>query len=230
MIQIDPFQFSAAAFTFGFLGSIHCIGMCGPIALALPAGSHPLTEFIGRLLYNLGRTFSYVLLGLLAGIIGAGASLMGMQNWLSIGSGLLLILLALFAGGKLNVPGTNRISQWLRPYLSALFRRRHLGALTGIGILNGFLPCGFVYSALAGAMNGGSPENAALFMSFFGLGTLPAMFATALFGNLTSAGFRERFIKLAPVITALLGLLLVLRGLELGIPYISPGGAHGGHH
>ncbi len=230
MIQIDPFQFSAAAFLFGLLGSIHCIGMCGPIALALPPESNPLIEIIGRLLYNLGRTFSYVMLGLLAGTIGAGANLMGIQNWLSTSSGVLLILLALLAGGKLNVPGTGRISQWLRPYLSALFRKRHLGALAGIGLLNGLLPCGFVYSALAGAMNGGSPANAALFMSFFGLGTLPAMFTTALFGNLMSAAFRERFIKLAPVITVLLGLLLVLRGLELDIPYISPGGTHSSHH
>jgi sulfite exporter TauE/SafE len=91
-----------------------------------------------------------------------------------------------------------------------------------IGLLNGLLPCGLVYLALASAVAAGSAVNGAAFMAFFGLGTLPAMFAIAVFGNFMRQGIRLKLRRAVPAFMTVMALLLILRGLSLGIPYLSP--------
>ena len=90
------------------------------------------------------------------------------------------------------------------------------------GILNGFLPCGMVYMALTASLASGGIWQSATFMALFGLGTLPFMFAIVLLGNLMTTAFRIKILKFVPVMMIVLGGLFILRGLELGIPYISP--------
>ena len=218
-----------AAFSLGVLGSFHCVGMCGPIALSLPV--HHLNfqgRTVGILLYNVGRALTYSILGGFLGALGMGVIIAGYQQALSISLGIVLLFCATFPfwknNGFFNV-SFPRIAHWLKARFSYLLKKRSFSALFAIGIINGLLPCGLVYMALAGAAATGDILLGALFMAVFGLGTLPAMFGVTLFSSLSFA-FRKRMQHIAPVIAGLMACLLILRGLGLGIPYVSPKLSH----
>jgi sulfite exporter TauE/SafE len=211
------------AFFLGLAGSLHCAGMCGPLALALPAaGRNRTTFFLGRLAYNAGRIATYCGLGIIFGLIGQSLLLAGVQRWLSIGLGAMLIA-GLFASRKLSaaLPVT-RLVERLKGGMSALLRQRSLASLGVLGLLNGLLPCGLVYVACAGATATGSVLSGAEYMALFGFGTVPMMLAISLSGRLVPAAFRLRLLKAVPAAVGLLAALLILRGLALGIPYLSP--------
>ncbi|WP_423129149.1 sulfite exporter TauE/SafE family protein [Gaoshiqia sp. Z1-71] len=213
--------------TLGLLGSFHCIGMCGPIAVALPLRSHSwLSKISGGLLYNLGRTLTYALLGILFGLLGRGIQLAGFQQWTSILLGILMILSVLFPyffRQKISIGNLfTGYAARLISNLQQLFRKHDWSSLFLIGLLNGLLPCGLVYVAVAGAINTNQVTDGALFMALFGLGTIPMLLAVSLTGNAISAGLRSKMRKLVPYFVVLLGILFVLRGLSLGIPYVSP--------
>lgn len=210
-------------FILGLVGSLHCAGMCGPLALALPAAGRTASAYVaGRLAYNLGRVVTYTLLGVVFGLLGKTLLLAGVQRWLSIAIGLLL-LAGLFASRKLVawVPLT-RLVEWLKSRMSVLLHRRSVESLAVLGLLNGLLPCGLVYVACAGATVTGSVLNGAQYMAVFGAGTVPMMLAISLSGRLVPISLRLSLRKVLPVTVGLLGVLLVLRGLSLGIPYLSP--------
>ena len=210
----------------GLLGSLHCIGMCGAIALALPLGDHSVSaRVMSGLLYNLGRTVTYGFLGILFGLLGLGFVLWGMQRWVSIAVGIIMIgsvlLPVLFT--RFSLAGqVSGLMAPLRHALGRLFGSRSFGAVFLIGILNGFLPCGLVYIALAGAMLASGPVEGAVYMVLFGAGTIPALLAVSLLGNAFSRRFRGLTSKIIPVVIVLIGALFILRGLNLGIPYVSP--------
>ncbi len=215
------------ALTIGLLGSLHCIGMCGPIALALPVPkSSNLIFFSGRILYNSGRIISYALLGLLFGFLGKGFVAWGYQQSLSIALGvIILILLFIPVKYKNKFLGMNiilKITEPLKKMIGNLFKRDSLPSFLLIGFLNGFLPCGFVYIGLAGATATGSPVTGMLFMILFGLGTFPAMLAVSLFGKLINLNIRRKISKAVPVFAFILAVIFILRGMNLGIPYLSP--------
>ncbi len=215
------------ALTIGFLGSFHCIGMCGPIAVALPVPkSSNIVFFSGRVLYNFGRLISYGIMGLLFGFLGKGFVAWGYQQSLSIALGvIIIILLVIPAKYKNKFLGMNiilKITEPLKRSIGKLFKRTSLPSFLLIGFLNGFLPCGFVYIGLAGAAATGSPITGMLFMVLFGLGTVPAMLAVSLFGKLISLNVRKKISRAIPVLAFMLALIFILRGLNLGIPYLSP--------
>jgi sulfite exporter TauE/SafE len=215
-----------AAFGLGILGSLHCAGMCGPIALALPFNrEHIGLHLTGNVFYQLGRIFTYAFIGLLFGTIGRGFSLAGIQQPLSIAVGALMIG-AILVPRIINLhrsPGfLQRGINWLKAQMGNYLKRRGLGALFVTGLLNGFLPCGLVYMALIGALGIGSPLESAGFMTFFGLGTFPMMFAIALTGNFISVKWRSIFNRAVPYVVVMLGLVFILRGMGLGIKFLSP--------
>ncbi len=215
------------ALTIGFLGSFHCIGMCGPIAVALPVPkSSNIVFFSGRVLYNFGRLISYGIMGLLFGFLGKGFVAWGYQQSLSIALGvIIIILLVIPAKYKNKFLGMNlilKITEPLKRSIGKLFKRTSLPSFLLIGFLNGFLPCGFVYIGLAGAAATGSPVTGMLFMILFGLGTVPAMLAVSLFGKLISLNVRKKITRAIPVLAFMLALIFIFRGLNLGIPYLSP--------
>mgnify|MGYP001362345369 CR=1 FL=1 len=215
-----------AGLTFGFVGSVHCIGMCGPLAMSLPGVGRARWRFLGeRLLYNLGRATTYALLGALFGALGLLVALAGYQQWLSLTIGLAMVLSVLVPWVRRRFGRLERVpAPFLRRALApvkTMYRRGGAVAMFGIGLLNGVLPCGLVYAALATATTAGSVGVSALFMAAFGLGTLPAMFAASTMGRLLSAEWRLRLQKLVPVGVLLVGALLVLRGLSLGV-FLSP--------
>jgi uncharacterized protein len=210
----------------GLLGSFHCMGMCGPIAVSLPLKERSWeTRIISSILYNLGRVTTYVFLGLIFGLLGLGIHIWGIQQWVSIGVGTVMILSVgfpvLFHGAGI----TGRLDglfAGFRKFFGRLFGFRTYLSTWIIGLLNGFLPCGLVYIALAGALVSTSPANGALYMMIFGLGTVPALLGISLLGNVFSMAFRKAVRKLIPFLILIIGVLFVLRGMNLGIPYISP--------
>ncbi len=220
-------QVFIVAFMIGIVGSFHCVGMCGPLALALPLkNDSAFTRLSGALVYNIGRIVTYSFLGLLFGLIGESFSLFGFQQWLSIIAGV-MILFFIIVPKKFAVQSStnffiNRFAGKLRATLGQLFFKKNASTLFAIGLLNGLLPCGLVYIAVAGAIATGDMGNSILFMASFGLGTLPVMWATAFFGNYISIPVRQKIRKVFPYMMMLMACLLIVRGMGLGIPYVSP--------
>jgi uncharacterized protein len=211
------------ALMLGLVGSLHCAGMCGPLALALPpAGNTTPAYVLGRVAYNLGRIVTYCVLGLVFGLVGATLWLAGIQRWVSIALGVAL-LLGLFVSRRLALwrPVTSLV-EWLKSRMSLLLRRRSFVSLAVLGLLNGLLPCGLVYVACAGAAATGGVLAGAQYMAVFGAGTVPMMLAISLSGQLVPPALRLSLRKAIPVCVFLLAALLILRGMSLGIPYLSP--------
>ncbi|MCW3092155.1 MAG: sulfite exporter TauE/SafE family protein [Ferruginibacter sp.] len=215
------------ALTLGMLGSFHCIGMCGPLAFSLPlSSSSDFAKFTGSLLYNVGRVVTYSCLGLLFGLAGKSFSLFGMQQWLSVIAGAAILLFIFIPAKWMARMGTNNlISRYLfavRSALGKLFLQRNYRSLFAIGLLNGLLPCGLIYMAVAGAIATADPFKSAFFMAAFGLGTLPVMWSVSFFGNYMGISIRKKIRSSYPVMMALMACLLIVRGMGLGIPYLSP--------
>ncbi len=216
-----------SALVLGLGGSLHCGGMCGPLMVALFSGAHAGSPARSRVAYHAGRLLTYALIGLVFGLLGRGFHVAGWQRSVSVLAGVLLLV-----GGAI----TSRLSldAWLVRsvgWVKALFRsglgRKTLGSLVFLGMLNGFLPCGLVYAAGVSAAASGNPFSGALSMVVFGLGTLPLLLVVDRLGQRVGAASRARLQKAVPWVVAGVGGLLIVRGLGLGIPYLSPssGGA-----
>ncbi len=220
-------MFLWTAFIIGLVGNAHCAGMCGPIALALPLKNENwFTRIGGGLVYNTGRITTYILLGAIFGLLGKGLNVAGFQLWASIVIGILMIVMVVVPLIFKNLPSLNNLFEGYSTRLMSgfrnLFRKGDTKSLFGIGLLNGILPCGLVYVAVAGAINTGDVVSAMFYMALFGAGTIPVMLAVSLAGTMISLNLRIFVNKLSPYVIVLLGVLFILRGLSLGIPYISP--------
>ena len=216
-----------SALALGFASSFHCVGMCGPIALSMGLTKKQATNFyLQNLTYQFGRIVTYSLLGAVLGIIGEGFEMAGIQQYLTVAVGVILIIMALFSfGGKdfaSKIPFLSKFLYSVKMNLGKLLQKADYRSRFTTGILNGFLPCGMVYMALTASLAGGGIWQGASYMALFGLGTLPFMFAVVLVGNLMNQAFRVKILKLIPFVMIILGGLFIVRGLELGIPYVSP--------
>jgi len=209
----------------GLFGSFHCIGMCGPLALSLPLQGKAVAE---RLLltvsYNLGRAFTYSLLGLLLGFAGQQFFLFGYQQLLTILTGSVL-LIVLFAGRYR--PGTRLLPAGVHARIGKVLQRLLRTASSPasffiVGMINGLLPCGLVYLAAGSAIATGNPWVGATLMFLFGMGTFPLMIAVMMLDVFIPPARRVQLRRLVPVFVCVTALLLIVRGLNLGIPYLSP--------
>lgn len=214
-------------FIFGLISSLHCIGMCGPIAMMLPVShKNPTRKALQVITYHFGRITAYTLLGLAFGMLGKGLYLAGMQQQISIVVGIMMILIALIPEKKLaqynfSKPIYKVISK-LKLGLGNQFKKKTFDALFSIGFLNGLLPCGLVYAALFGAI---AMQNIVLGMTYmllYGLGTVPMMSLVVYASGLISNAWRNQLQKIIPIVTVFLGILFIVRGLGLGIPFLSP--------
>ena len=217
-----------AAISLGLLGSFHCIGMCGPIALALPIHQYsPIKKYLGLFLYNLGRVTTYTFLGVLFGFLGQSFFLGGFQQILSIAIGVLLLLSVILTNVKVlnTTKGLGFIYSFVnsvKMQLGNLFNKKGLHFLFFIGLLNGLLPCGLVYLGIAGAIATGHYIKGAEFMFYFGTGTVPVMYAVAFLGQFITVKYRNHIRQAMPYVVSVMALMLIVRGLNLGIPYLSP--------
>ncbi len=215
-----------AGFVMGVVGSLHCVGMCGPIAFALPYDrSKWFPAFLSNYTYQIGRIITYALLGVIIGFVGRGFSLSGIQQPLSIAIGVVMILVVIFPHLPFLKKWSGKITLKVRKIKSLLglyMQKRSYRALFITGLVNGLLPCGLVYMALLGSLGMSSVLNSSLFMVLFGLGTFPLMFLVGYLGNVVTTNFRMKFQKVVPVLVFCIGVLFVLRGMGLGIKYVSP--------
>ncbi|MCF6130511.1 sulfite exporter TauE/SafE family protein [Flavobacterium sp. AS60] len=219
------------ALIFGLISSLHCIGMCGPIAMMLPVSrTNPTQKALQIMLYHAGRLTSYATLGFLFGLMGRGLYLAGIQQRISIAVGLLMIVMALvpekvFARYNFSRPIYKLISK-VKTNLGQQFKRKTPDALFTIGLFNGLLPCGLVYAALFGAVAMQNVGLSTVYMLLYGLGTVPLMSAVVYVANFLSFPFRNKLQKVVPLVTVVIGVLFVLRGMDLDIAYISPSNVH----
>jgi sulfite exporter TauE/SafE len=216
-----------SALILGLMGSFHCAGMCGPIAIALPLhGNNIPQKIFGGSLYNIGRTVTYGIMGAIFGLLGQGIQMIGFQQKVSVIMGALMIISVLFPALFKNQYRMDK--SWLsfvgklKKSIGRLFSVRSFSSLFFIGMLNGLLPCGLVYMAIAGAIGTGGIAEGSIYMVLFGLGTIPMMLAIAVAGNILSNSVRNKINKMIPALVVVVGLLFILRGLSLGIPYLSP--------
>lgn len=212
--------YTIAAFS-GLASSFHCIGMCGPIAMALPVGRLSKGEAIlAKILYNLGRIISYSTLGLVFGYFGKALFVAGFQQNISI-------IIGVFLFASLFYKKLNSLSFFSKAskFISTIIKKMlfsHLPNYLFLGVLNGLLPCGMVYMALAGALATSSLMGGVVFMALFGLGTTPMMFLVSMLPSFITLKFRKNINKYLPAYTLFLSLFFMIRGMGLGIPYMSP--------
>jgi len=211
------------AILLGYVGSAHCAGMCGPLALALPHWGRGQGSFVlGRLLYNFGRIVTYAFMGAIFGLLGQGVALAGLQRWVSLGLGAAILIGVCIMPHFANRVPVLRSVNWLKVALGSMLQRRAMPAMFGIGLLNGLLPCGLVYVACAAATATGDALGGMRYMIAFGLGTVPMLLAISLLGTKLQFALRFKVQRLIPASLILVGMLLLLRGMALGIPYVSP--------
>jgi len=207
----------------GLVGSLHCVGMCGPIAMALPYQSSYRWQVAGKMmLYQSGRILTYTLLGTVLGLFGMGMLVAGIQTYVSVILGVLLVLVALFSWNMeaqlLRLPVMQRLNRWVKQQLGQLLRKSGARSLFLVGMLNGLLPCGLVYMAIIGALTTHNVAEGAVYMASFGLGTLPLMLATSVAGQFIGISWRNRVRKLAPAVLLVIAFLLIMRGLNFYVP------------
>lgn len=216
-----------SALVLGFLGSLHCMGMCGPIAFMLPVDRNNSLKKITQIsIYHLGRIIAYSSIGLVFGLLGKSLYIFGMQQQLSIAIGLVMIIAVLLPSRltsnlKLAQPIYRLISK-VKSQLGQALKKRTPDTFLTIGFLNGFLPCGLVYMAVFGAIAMAHPLQSSAYMALFGLGTIPLMTTAVYMGKFLNQSMRTKIQKAIPVVVILIGALFILRGLGLGIPYLSP--------
>lgn len=216
-----------SAISLGLVSNFHCLGMCGPIALAVPVKSHSISSKLTSILtYNSGRIFTYAIIGGIFGIFGQGISMVGFQQQLSLFLGILIILsaIAILIDRKTSFLSQLLPSQALKLQKTMGSYLRKQGYMNNfvLGFLNGLLPCGLVYFALVGALSTGSFINGILFMIFFGIGTLPVMVLMPWIKDLLTVNFRSKLQKSVPIFLLVFGAILFFRGANLGIPFLSP--------
>ncbi len=216
-----------SAFVIGLMGSFHCAGMCGPIAIALPLHGNTIPQKIfGGALYNIGRTITYGIMGAIFGLLGQGIQMIGFQQKVSVIMGVVMIISVIFPAlfkyqYSMDKSWLSMVGK-LKRSIGQLFAIRSFSSLFFIGLLNGLLPCGLVYMAIAGAIGTGNVTEGSLYMILFGLGTIPMLLSISLAGNILSLTVRKKINKLIPVLVVVVGILFILRGLSLGIPFLSP--------
>ena len=216
-----------SAFILGLLGSFHCVGMCGPIAFMLPVDRSNSVKKISQIaIYHFGRLLAYSIIGLVFGLIGKSLFIFGYQQQLSIIIGVLMILVVVIPQKTFNKYNFSRpiykLISKVKSALGVALKKKTMDTFLTIGFLNGFLPCGLVYIALFAALARGNAASGSLYMAVFGMGTIPLMTTAIYFSQFLKGTARQKIQNIIPVFIVLIGTLFILRGLGLGIPYISP--------
>lgn len=213
------------ALIIGLSSSFHCVGMCGPIVAAIPLNrKNNFTIASGLIQYNLGRVFTYAVLGFLIGNIGLTIDTFHILQIISVVLGVIMLIYAWkkYINIHFNVPMLSKFQLKLGQLLGKALKSKSPFKYVSLGLLNGLLPCGMVFIALSNALLTGNPLDSSIAMLFFGLGTMPMLISVGFIVNRITPTFRQRMSKLVPYMLSIVAILVILRGLNLDIPYVSP--------
>jgi len=222
MQSIDLFSIA----TIAFLGSFgHCVGMCGGIVIAYSStkvqqGWSKTQQTFSHLLYSLGRILTYSILGALFGYIGSVITFSHTANgllWLITGIAMLLSGLSLLGKVKFLtlIEHSFSKSKWYQQNFRSLVNSQSLGSFFFLGMLNGLLPCGFVYFFAITAASSADIVSGAIIMAIFGLFTVPALFSLGFFvGLFKQSGMRNIMMKVAAIFVILYGSYTIYNGYE----------------
>ena len=205
-----------AALAIGFVGSLHCVGMCGPLVLFVTGKQKSHSVFM---LYHGGRILSYVLLGIVLGWLGYSIQMLQVQQVMTFTLGALLLLLY-------SIPSfRNRLERFYYQSKFYCFVKQRLSQnistknrWVASGMANGFLPCGLTYVAAASAVATSNFGNGILFMLLFGLGTIPALLLVTMGGSFVSIRLKRLIPSAVSLVAILSGCVLILRGLLISSP------------
>lgn len=201
------------AFLLGLAGSLHCVGMCSPLTMAVTRISRP--ALISKVLYNGGRIFTYTIMGALAGILGGLFDFLALQKVFSITVGTGLIIFGISGSRSFHIPLLSplmvRINQLIKKSFSSLSKKGTRFTVLTLGLANGLLPCGLTYMALAYSMTATDSVQGAICMLLFGAGTLPAMLGLPLGLTALARRLSLNLPRINAAILILVGLLLVSR-------------------
>ena len=215
-----------AGLVLGLISSLHCIGMCGPLMLALPVRHlEKWKQVLTIFLYNTGRVITYTLIGALLGLAGRRIYLAGFQRWFTIVLGVVMLVLAFnyfFKQASVQPQWMQSVYIRIQQLMLRFVKSNRISGYFLLGMANGLLPCGMVYLAIAGAVTADSVLNSMLFMFLFGVGTMPAMLALGVFGLRITMPVRQQMKAAMPYVVVAMAVILILRGCNLGIPFISP--------
>jgi len=211
------------ALMLGLAGSLHCVGMCSPLVMAVTNLKGP--QFINRLVYNMGRIFSYGVLGLVAATFGSLFQFSGFQNVISTALGALLIVAGVLGLTYLKIPFLTKIilaiTAKIKKAFSKFLSKKSMSSLTLMGMLNGVLPCGLTSIALAYCISLSTPQEGFLFMLIFGLATLPVMLGLTSIFQIYIKKLNFNFHRVTTVTMILVGILLISRSL-LSVHHSTP--------
>ncbi len=208
------------ALIMGLTGSLHCVGMCSPLAMAV--GNMNTRAFLNRVIYNAGRIVTYGLLGLAIAGVGLAFPISKFQNLVSVLLGVTL-LLAGIGLLKVNIPilssAVGKLTFTLKKLFTRFLSRKHFGSVFLLGTLNGILPCGLVWIALTYSFTLQSAMEAFSFMILFGIGTLPVMLGfTSVITQLLQR-FNFNFQRITSAMLILSGILLIVRVFIIHLPH-----------
>ena len=216
----------AIGFFMGLLGSVHCIGMCGPLVMALPISQKTMFQKgFAIFLYHFGKLSSYGCLGIIVGIFGKHFFIFNAQQHISLFIGVIMLLYVgwvFILKPNFSFSSFHQFQKPILNWLTSLFKSKYITSFYLIGFLNGLLPCGMVYLALTSAFATGNVMHSGLFMILFGVGTAPALLIVAISGQFVGVIFRRKLQSSLPIVIVTMGVLLILRGMNLGIPFVSP--------
>lgn len=209
------------ALVLGFAGSLHCLGMCSPLVMAVTA-ARP-AALLNRTIYNAGRVLMYACMGAVVASAGMILPLHRFQNTLSIALGIALLIIGIGGLRNLSIPGITSLVRRLSIFVKARFAR-HLkqktrGAIFTLGVLNGMLPCGLSLIALTWCLTLRGPADGFNFMLLFGVGTLPAMLGLTGILPALAKRFQWSIHRLTASMLIISGCLLIARALIMHVPH-----------
>lgn len=196
----------AAGVLMGFASGIHCLGMCGPLVASFPPGGSRLSILLDP--YHFSRIGTYGILGIFSGLIGTMVSFAGLQVFAGFALLILLTVSLIFLFQKKLNPGFSNHSAFVKIWSLGMSKGKATKRVI-LGAMNGLLPCGMVYFALATSLSWGSTQGSVVFMLAFGFGTLPFLWSVPVFGKILPAGTRKK-LKPFQAVFFLASILLVL--------------------
>jgi len=209
------------ALIIGFAGSLHCVGMCSPLALAVT--SMKKSVLLNRLLYNSGRIFTYGVFGAIVSSAGVIFQFPEFQNILTIALGIALLIIGFAGVSGVKIPlvtsGLQQFTAFLKSLFSKFLQRKTYASIVFLGALNGLLPCGLTFLALTYCLTLKGPIDGFTFMILFGAGTLPAMFGLTSLINFLINRFHLNIQKVTIGLMIVSGCLLIARVFLIHIPH-----------